>query len=99
MLSRVDVALNMSNQDVTKVELLRHLMLKWRRAGTMNDDYQAGTYWCAFRDGERPPPRDLVLYDDRPDKITGELDCVHLELRLRRSRVIRNNGLLTHLPM
>ena len=34
-----------------------------------------------------------MLYDDKPNRITGEVDCVHFELRLIGAEVTRRQGL------
>src|SRR5262249_52170997 len=37
--------------------------------------------------------RNLILYSDKVNKITGEVDCVHLELRFHRAVMVRRQGI------
>ena len=70
-LSRLDVALYTSARDPKqlKADILRHLILRWRRGQSMRDVF-ATVYWCKLRTGKRPPPRNLTLYADRHNKAT-----------------------------
>jgi hypothetical protein len=61
-------------------------MLKWRRKGVMVEVGQT-TYWA--RNGRRL----LVVYPADYNRITGELNPIHLELRLRGAAVIRKEGI------
>ena len=67
--------------------LVTHSMLRWRRRSVMKEIGET-VYW------ERAhKARNLVLYSDKPNKITGELDCCHLELRFTRAKVVKRHGL------
>jgi hypothetical protein len=92
ILSRLDTALNYPKQILPKPKVLKHVTLKWRRAGVMLD-IRDTSYWNGFQEGKRPSPRDLVCYDDKPNKVTGELNSTHIELKLRRARVLKANGI------
>jgi len=83
--------------------LFRHLLLRHRRAGDMQwwHDSEA-TAWKTYKEGQRPPAKNLILYDDKPSKVDGR-PCVHLDLRmygpaLRRAGIDRIGGLLTLNP-
>jgi hypothetical protein len=91
VLTRVDIALYYSGGDLTKLRsgIPLHMMLRWRRRQPMHD-IRATTYWCK-EGGKRPPPRNLTTYSDRPNKVTGEAECVKLELRFLRAYAIRAN--------
>jgi hypothetical protein len=43
----------------------------------------------------RAAPVNTVSYDDRHSKVTGELDCFHVEARLLRAQVLRRFGIHT----
>jgi hypothetical protein len=47
-------------------------------------------YWRSWKKRLRS---NLVLYSDRINRVTGELYCVHLELRLERAANIRHHGI------
>lgn len=89
--TRLDVAITYFSGDLTqlKSDILRHCILRWRRAGAMRDYDDDLTYWCAFQQGKKRPHRNLTLYN----KTIGTRECVRLELRLLRARVLRSNGI------
>ena len=66
-------------------------MLKWRRASPMQDE-EHGIYFIRQRDRKHRSSRDLIIYDDKPSKITGEVHCAHVEIRLQRPDIIRRQG-------
>jgi len=74
--------------------LWRHLVLRHRRAGDMqwwrDSDAHA---WQTFRKGQRPPAKNLMLYSDKPSKLT-RLRCVHLELRIIGGQACQRAGLV-----
>jgi hypothetical protein len=88
-LSRVDVALDMqgANPGELRAFLVTHSMLRWRRRSVMKEIGET-VYWERVHKA-----RNLVLYSDKPNKITGELDCCHLELRFTRAKVVKRHGL------
>jgi hypothetical protein len=88
-LSRVDVALDMqgANPGELRAFLVTHSMLRWRRRAAMKEIGET-VYWERVHKA-----RNLVLYGDKPNKITGELDCCHLELRFSRAKVVKRHGL------
>jgi hypothetical protein len=78
-----------------KQRILQTAVLRWRKAGPMLD-LENGTYWVKWEKGQRRYSRNLVLYGDRHNRFTGEVDCVHLELRFLRPNTIRKQGI--HFP-
>lgn len=91
-LCRFDVALDLittpQDHDALRQWIEGHAVLSWRRAGSMNA-VGATLYWNTY-EGKRSN-RDVVLYDDRPSKITGR-KCVHFELRFYNAGAIRRAG-------
>jgi len=87
MLHRVDVALDMEPRPGLRELIVTTAVLKWAAKTGMHDN-GCTMYWV-YRKCSR---RNLVLYDDRPNRITGELDCLHLELRLIGADIIRRQG-------
>src|SRR5262249_54112682 len=67
--------------------LASHTLLRWRIKGHMHDVGDT-TYWVWKKNSRR----NLVLYADRPSKISGEINCIHLELRFYGSDSVRRNG-------
>jgi hypothetical protein len=66
-------------------------VLRWRRNGRMLD-YEGTIYWVNFLD--RPNPyRNFVVYADRPNRWTGEVDCLHVELRFLRARSVKDQNI------
>ena len=98
VVSRFDVALDLQVDDADKLQnwLVRSTSLRWRKAGPLVTYQGEPRYWAPKRS-----PRNLVLYGDRHNKITGEIPCVHLELRFRgksvRAQGIRHPGYLIEL--
>src|SRR5262249_54455743 len=74
--------------------ILKQGLLKWRRDQPMRDE-QRTVYWVDFKlkKGRPRAYRNLVLYDDKVNKITGEVDCVHLELRFHRAITVKRQGI------
>jgi hypothetical protein len=92
VLHRLDIALDLTPRPGLRELLTTTAVLKWSLKGRMHDTDPDGTtystYWCPSRSR-----RNLALYDDKPSRITGELDCVHFELRLIGARIIRGQGI------
>jgi hypothetical protein len=88
VLHRVDLAFDMAARPGLREQIVSRAMLKWSRKGQMHDDERT-VYWSY---GKRSR-RNLVLYDDKPSRITGELDCIHVELRFIGADIIRRQGL------
>jgi hypothetical protein len=89
VLHRVDVAVDTKSTPGLREQIVNSAVLKWStKEGT--HDRKRTVYWV-HRKGRRSR-RQLVLYDDKPSKITGE-PCLHLELRLFTAPVIRRQGL------
>ena len=88
-LSRLDIALDIqaANPDQMRQLILSQLMLKWRRKGVMVSVGDT-TYWA-----RRQSRRNVVVYPAAYNRITGELNPIHLELRLRGADVIRKEGI------
>lgn len=98
-LCRFDLALDLlprpEDHEALRRWIEHHATLRWRRPGRMHDDH--GTlYWVRQTDriewGSRRSNRDMVVYSDRHSKITGEVDCVHLELKFYNTPAIRKAG-------
>jgi hypothetical protein len=90
---RVDVALDMAARDC---EALREIIetqaiLRWQRCHLGMEEIGETLYWDF---SEWPLRRNLILYADRHNKLTGEFPCTHLELRLFTARVVKNSGIL-----
>jgi hypothetical protein len=91
VLTRFDVALDMQVDDPPKLQnwLVSSSSLRWRKAGPLVTHQGEPRYWAPQRS-----PRNLVLYGDRHNKMTGETPCVHLELRFR-GKSVRAQGITT----
>ena len=89
VLHRLDVAIDIqaANPEQMRELILTQLMLKWRPKRPMKDIEQL-TYW-----GPRKARRNVVVYPTEFNRITGELNPVHLELRLKGAGVIRKEGI------
>src|SRR4051794_29829553 len=99
VLSRVDIAVDVQplppwTAASVQTRIVQTAILKWRKPGPMLDEDSA-VYWVYWEKGQRRPTRNLVAYFDRPDRFTGEPDCVHLELRFLRAETIRRQGIRT----
>jgi len=55
-------------------------------------DEQNGYYFIQQAGRRKRSGRDIAFYNDRPSKITGELDVPHLELRLQNTGTVRRQG-------
>jgi hypothetical protein len=87
-LCRVDIAVDLTTQ--SSAWIAQHCLLRWRRSGPMHDEENA-LYWIEQHSRSRRSTRDLILYADKPSKITGQ-DCTHLELRFYSTPAIRKQG-------
>jgi hypothetical protein len=87
--SGIEVAVDFQSNDPERLAqwLRTHLILRWRRKGYMHND--RGTVYWVYRSRSYV----LVLYWDRHNKVTGELGCVHLELRFLRAKSVKRAGL------
>lgn len=97
VLCRLDVAYDLSpHPHVTRSALTQwinqHVLLRWRRRGDMLD-VETTLYWIQQKARKRRSSRDIAFYSDRPSKLTGELDCIHLELRLQNASAIKREGI------
>src|SRR5262245_30326026 len=93
VVSRVDVALDIQVDDPVALhqQIRAMAILRWKINGSMFENGDT-TYWEPLKSG-KPLRRNLVLYSDRHNRITGELDSVHFELRLYQAQVVRNQGI------
>lgn len=89
VLCRFDLAVDLPG--FLRERIVRTALLRWAH-GPMRD-YNETIYWVQWPKGKRRPSRNLVLYEDECNRITGELDCTHLELRFLRAAVIRRQGI------
>jgi hypothetical protein len=97
VLCRLDVALDIQPERSADHEtyqrlILQRAILRWRPKGPMHDPNET-TYWVYWKEGKTRCSKNLVLYADRHNKITGELRCVHLELRFLRADAGRRQGI------
>lgn len=67
--------------------IIRTALLRWRRRGPMEDTENV-IYWSRARRRYR----NFALYADKPNRHTGELNCVHLELRFLKPKAVRSQG-------
>jgi hypothetical protein len=56
-------------------------------------DSETVTYWIDYN--SLSCYRNLVLYHDKSNRFTGELDCVYLELRFLWARIVKGQGIRT----
>jgi hypothetical protein len=96
VLSRFDICFDIQPPDgVTAEQLIAWIantaILKWRRRGPMQDYENGNVYW-QINHGKRPN-RSLLVYHDEVNRVTGELNSVHLELRFFRADTIRRQGI------
>ena len=89
VLHQVDVALDMPPAPGLRELIVSSAVLKWSRKQRMQDDHDT-VYWLDLSKRNR---RNLVLYDDKPSKVTNQPRCVHLELRLYGAATVRRQGL------
>jgi hypothetical protein len=66
-----------------------HLVKRWH--GNQQVHYYETTRYTA----ERRSANNLVIYADRHCRITGEVDCLHFEWRMRRAQTLQRAGLAT----
>ncbi len=95
VICRFDICLDIQPFDGATAEQLivwitSAAILKWRRRGPMQDYENGAVYWQMKR--RKRPNRNLVVYKDEVNRVTGELNCVHLELRFFRADTIRRQG-------
>src|SRR5262245_27525440 len=90
---RADVALDIQceNPEALRLQIRSQAILRWKRTGLMHEIGHT-TYWEQLRSG-KALRRNLVLYPATFNRITGELDTVHFELRLHQAQVVRNQGI------
>jgi hypothetical protein len=99
IIARIDPAFELQPNPpslITKEQISRRLkqttLLKYRRKGPMLDYESGGVAWVDYR-GRRKPRRNIGLYVDKPNRVTGELNCVHFEPKLYRADTIRRQGI------
>jgi hypothetical protein len=79
------------NYNIDKAKELRRAKLRWRRRGPKMH-FDNAMYWIKQKGRTARSNRDLLLYWDRPSKIT-EQPCAHLELRFQRAEACKRAGL------
>lgn len=96
VISRVDIAMDMQarDYDVLREWLESHLILRWGRRCVMGE-VNGTIYWIRWKPGSRRPNRNLTMYSDGHNKITGEFPCVHLEMRLLNPKTVRKEGIVS----
>jgi hypothetical protein len=93
ILCRVDVAVDIQMATAADAEwmkdwIVRHAVLRWRRRGPMLD-IDGTICWVKWKRGQRRYPRNIVIYADKHNRITGELNCLHMELRFLKAASIK----------
>jgi hypothetical protein len=86
---RLDIALEISGGDrkLVRLWIVTHAILRYRRRGPMKPD-EATLYWAP-----KYSRRNLVVYDDKVHRVSGEKECCHFELKLRRAVTLRAHGI------
>jgi hypothetical protein len=88
VLHRVDVALDIEPRTGLRDKIVSTARLKWSKREQMQEIGRT-VYWLQRKRSRR----NLVLYDDKHNRMTGELECIHFELRLMGAHIIRRQGL------
>jgi hypothetical protein len=91
VLHRVDVALDIEPRPGLGDKIVATAVLKWSKSAS--HDFEHTVYWGYRTRSGRRSRRSLALYDDKHNRMTGELDCIHFELRLMGADIIRRQGL------
>jgi hypothetical protein len=97
--SRVDVAYDWSADSAAEADerqafLKRHHLLRYRRKGRLQHFDNCDAFASVkYTKGTRPRAKNLMVYSDRPSKITGEVHCTHLELRLLTAKGCQRAGI------
>lgn len=87
-LFRFDTAFDFTTH--TSAWVAQNGLLRWRRSGRLHEEENA-LYWIEQSSRPRRSNRDLIVYDDKPSKITGAA-CTHLELRFYGTASVRRQG-------
>jgi hypothetical protein len=100
---RFDLAMDIQVPDAKNAKkvkdmILRTALLRWRRRGPMHDKgdgpyYDRGTFYWVWWEKRHRSNRSLILYADKDNRFTGELGCVHLELKFLKANVVRSQGI------
>jgi hypothetical protein len=88
VLHRVDVALDIEPRPELRDRIVSTARLKWSRKGQMHEIGRT-VYWS----NRKRSRRNLVLYDDKHNRLSGETECIHFELRLMGADSIRRQGI------
>jgi hypothetical protein len=86
---RFDVATDRAKIPASRAHIEATAILKWSPKGKLKYDGNTA-YWIDWSQHKRSR-RQLVLYDDRPSKVTQQ-PCIHFELRFLRAKVVRRQG-------
>lgn len=91
VVSYIELALDLIVDDQQDLDALahfldRHLVQTWHRGKIVVQG--ATRYWRP-----RASARNLVVYPDRHSKITGEVHCLHVEMRLLGAEAVRRAGI------
>jgi hypothetical protein len=95
--NRLEVSLdwtfeNERERDAAQEFIRRHHVKRWH--GQQQVTVHKGTRYSARRQ-VRAAPNMLVVYADLPCRVSGEVNCVHLEWRLSGARTLQRAGLST----
>lgn len=95
---RVDIAFDLdaladTNREDIRDYISSHARLRFCRRDDKRCEIEGTISWIECNERESPPSKNLVFYDDRHGKLDGELNKPHLELRLLRSRIVKNAGI------
>lgn len=97
-ISRFHCAYDFDNAlEVPREELIEWLRtnthLRYRRSTDDSLDYEGTRYAVKSAGRKTRPSRDIAAYNTRVGKLDGEIDKIHVELRLETSRAVKNAGI------
>ena len=95
LITIVEIALDLAfdspaDRDDTQDWLRRHLIRRWHGKQQEVFCVEETRY-----DASRAAPNQIVFYREEHSRITGELNCLHIEWRANRARAVRSAGIIT----
>ncbi|WP_338319642.1 hypothetical protein [Bradyrhizobium ottawaense] len=76
-------------------EVLKNLLhLRYRKHTDSIYEYEGTTYSISVARRKSRPYRNLCFYNSKPSNITGEDNCIHVEIRMERKRTVQAAGIL-----
>jgi hypothetical protein len=96
---RLDIAFDFRCRPGTDKQSLiclieKQMVLKWSPCSWMIK-IETTRYWVEQFSRKRRSNRDLCFYPNRPSKLDQSPDCIHLELKLFRTEVVKREGVNT----